>query len=311
MDTTKNENEMLGCIGNTRNTPTQHFKLRGKYFLLTLNQVDKWEELKNALVCFSTLLYIVASKEKAPTTGHEHIHVFLRFKQDKTLWAWKLFNVNMVLCDYPDKAVEYVKKDGDIIYEEGQNRHQGGLAGLTIAEAEKMDIEELKRILPLNYYNIIERMKTKRTKIKVKDTKKDVKIVYIYGDSGSGKSLNGLKLMEDLGIEEYDPVKCDGKFWAFTSGEGVALYDDFRDSHMRASEFINFIDYNKHPMRILNGNVINEYKTIIITSIQSPYDIYEKKTMEYKIQWLRRIKIYHVDENEMLGCIGNTPIKLL
>ena len=50
----------------------------------------------------------------------------------------------------------------------------------------------------------------------------------------------------------------------------IALYDDFRDSHMKPSEFINFIDYNVHGLNIKNGEIQNNYKYIIITSVQDP-----------------------------------------
>ena len=59
---------------------------------------------------------------------------------------------------------------------------------------------------------------------------------------------------------------------------------------MRASEFINFIDYNIHPMNKKGGSVQNRFSTIIITSIQSPESIYTNMDGEPRKQWMRRIE---------------------
>lgn len=294
----EDKNELLGLKGNTK-TSTQSFKARGRNFLLTLNEIANYESLKKGLMSYSTLLYMIAAQERAPTTGHEHIHIFTHFKQDKTLWSNKLFNVHIDLVDYPDKAIEYVKKDGNILDEVGKMRQRGGVCGLSIKDVKLMSNEELDE-LPICYYNIVEKIKKERLKLNPKDTFKEVKIIYIYGDSGSGKSYSALHMLEEEGIEAYDPVKYDGKFWTFTSGEGIALYDDFRDSDMKPNEFINFIDYNKHPMRILNGSVMNNYRKIFITSIIPPMELYRNKTEEFKKQWLRRMDIYKIEDKKLI-----------
>ena len=70
---------------------------------------------------------------------------------------------------------------------------------------------------------------------------------------------------------------------------------DFRASHMTPSEFINFIDYRTHMLNIKGGSVRNGYTKIIITSIQSPFDIYSKFPEEGRKQWLRRLRIVKTD----------------
>lgn len=81
--------------------------------------------------------------------------------------------------------------------------------------------------------------------------------------------------MEENGIEEFEEVKYENGFWnGIGDGTGCCVYDDFRDSHMKASEFINFIDYNVHNLNIKGGNVKNNYNLIIITSVFPLNDIY-------------------------------------
>lgn len=118
---------------------------------------------------------------------------------------------------------------------------------------------------------------------------KQVEVLWITGPSGIGKSSKACEL---IGSDDFDLVKFDGSFWSGVSNmTNKCIYDDFRDSHMKPSEFINFIDYRKQRMNVKGGSTINEYEKIIITSIQDPRDIYNNLEYERKEQWLRRIKI--------------------
>lgn len=289
------ENKNLG-LGNSIETP--NFKIRGKMFLLTLNQIEKYDELKKFLCQYSTLKYFISCKENAPTTGHEHIHIFLKFSQNKTLWAKKLFNVNIQRCDYLQESINYVKKDGNIIDEIGEIRQQGGVSGLTIKQLKEMSNEDLDNLSPI-YYNIVEKIKNERMNTMDVD---DIyiegkKVIYIYGNSGSGKSLNAIKLIKKKGYQKFENIKRDGQFWLGMNGlTECALYDDFRDSDMKVDEFINIIDYHKHSFNIKGRSVIPHYKLVIITSIIPPHDIYKNKKDEEAIQWFRRMKIYRCNE---------------
>ena len=84
-------------------------------------------------------------------------------------------------------------------------------------------------------------------------------------------------------------VKYENGFWLGVGSAKIALYDDFRDSHLKASEFINFIDYNKHLLNIKGGSKMNDYNLIIITSVQPLHELYKNMSDEPKKQWIRRI----------------------
>lgn len=119
--------------------------------------------------------------------------------------------------------------------------------------------------------------------------------------------------MRERGIDEFDEIKHIGEFWhGITDGEGCAVYDDYRDSHMKASEFINFIDYNKHQLNIKGGSVTNSYNLIIITSIQRINEIYYTIPYEAREQWIRRVSIvdmYTIDTHiDPQTTTGDTPL---
>ena len=78
----------------------------------------------------------------------------------------------------------------------------------------------------------------------------------------------------------------------------MAIYDDFRDSHMKASEFIQFIDYNTHTLNVKGGYQHNKFNLIIITSVQRLTDIYQNCQGEPRTQWLRRIELINMYPEE-------------
>lgn len=275
--------------------------LKRTLFLLTLNEVEKWDKLLNYLNHFQSLNYIIASKEKAPKTGHEHIHCMIQFSCSISLDLRKVCGAHVDICKgTPQQVKKYVEKDGDIIYENGNIRISGN--SVSIKQAKEMPKEE-RELLNCSYYNIVNKINDEEdSKIRCRDLFKDLKVIYIWGPSGIGKSRRARDIIEEkIGLDAvFDCVKHERGFWIGIKDSNVALYDDFRDYHMTPSEFINFIDYNTHILNVKYGYKKNKYTLIIITSIQDPEMLYEKNVLkddEEKRQWLRRItEIVHMEE---------------
>ena len=70
---------------------------------------------------------------------------------------------------------------------------------------------------------------------------------------------------------------------------------------MKPQEFINFVDYNTHPMNIKNGEIRNTYTHIIITSVQHPKYLWPgaREVEEPRKQWLRRMQIIDMTPDEV------------
>lgn len=262
-------------------------------FLITLNQVEYFEDVKKYLKGLKSFQYAIAGKEEAPTTGHLHIHIYLQLNHSlKRLNKEGVKRAHVDSCwGSPEENVDYVSKNGNIIWEEGEMKTNTKTRFPTIEEVKKMKSEERDK-LPLQYYNIVERInREEREKIKGTDYHKEVKVYWFYGKSGAGKTTNAIEL---IGDREFNDVKFDGRFWhGVTNDCKIALYDDFRASDMKPVELINFIDYNRHIMNIKGGSKRNNYEEIYITSIQDPREIYENCTDEYRKQWLRRLTGYY------------------
>jgi Cdc6-like AAA superfamily ATPase len=278
---------------------------KARNYQLTLNQVDRWDKLLEYLISLKGLDYLIAAKEKGEVTEHEHIHCYIQLKYSMKLSIKKLEGAHIEICrGSPQQNRDYIIKNGDIIKEIGIIKPSGGYSISYI----KSLSDKQREYLPFVYYTKLKNLKQDENNIiKISDYYKDVKVYYIYGDSGTGKTEQAInmikKLIEDkvVEVETISEVKYINGFWIGidinTIGE-IALYDDFRDDHMNVSEFINFIDYNIHNMNIKNGCIKNKFKYIFITSIQSPYEIYKNYIdNEPKIQWLRRIhKIIYKDK---------------
>lgn len=266
---------------------------KARAFQLTINNVDAAGDVLKYLRGLQSN-YLIACREKAPTTGHEHIHVYVQFPTPHALSLKKLEGAHIEVCrGSPEQNIAYIKKEGDIIAEDGTPR----LCYVpSIKEAEKMDKETLKG-LNLNFYNIVKKIESEKNK-KMKGTEysKTVRVYWLWGESGAGKTSYAIK---QIGDREFNEVKMVGEFWHGVQEDcSIALYDDWRDTHMKPTELINFIDYNRHSMNIKGGSVRNNYEEIYITSLQSPEEIYKNIPEETKKQWLRRIKeIIHFEIN--------------
>jgi len=254
-------------------------------FQLTINEENVVGDVLNYIRSLKPN-YLIACKEKAPTTGHVHFHVYVQFERSKRLSIKKLLGAHVEGCKgSPQQNIDYIKKDGEIIAEEGEPKKKGGK---TIQDVKKMAKEE-RETLPIQLYNIVNKINNEEKKqIKGTEYYKEVEVYWYYGESGSGKSRRAVK---EIGDAEFNEVKYDGTFWHGVTEEcPIALYDDWRDSHMKPTELINFIDYHRHIMNVKGGSVRNNYKKIYITTLQNPEEIYKNCPEETRKQWLRRIK---------------------
>lgn len=270
-------------------------KFSGRNFIFTLNQPELWDTLREYAINLKGWNYGIATLEKAPTTGHKHIHFYCQYNKPVDIYKSKIPEVRIDKCrGSAQQNIDYIKKvkepekAGEIIFEKGTPKHKGGP---TIKELREMPKEEREN-LPGCYINIVNKLNAEEAKdIPIDGFAKNVEAYYIWGPSGIGKTNMARKMIKEKGFSTFNLIKFDGNFWAGTKEqEGAALYDDFRDSHMKPSEFINLIDYNIQLMNVKGGGHKNLYTYIIITSVQDPEEIYKNVEGEPRRQWLRRFK---------------------
>ena len=267
-------------------------KWRARRFMLELNQLELYPKLKANLTSRRTFRFMIVGKEIAPDTGREHYHIYVEFRLQTILTPKTVCNCHVDIPASKDQAYDYCTKDCEIVEKVGEESHQG--AKYTFQQFKDMaDPSEL----PVHYFKtwtLIKQYNQSMTRAHV--YKPGIIVHYIWGDSGVGKTK---KVYDMVGEEPFDRVKFTNNFWIGVSTDPnvkVAWYDDFRDSDMKPSEFINFIDYYANDMNIKGGHVINHYYTIYITSIQSPDELYRNMTLEEpRKQWMRRLNVIHLE----------------
>lgn len=271
---------------------------KARRFQLTLNEVSKYPQLLEYLTSINSLKYLISCKEKAPTTGHEHIHIFICLSHPMKMSVKKSCGAHIETCKGSiQQNIDYIRKDGKILDEIGEvPRERGGRHTVselnTIENPEELDWTE---------YNTWKKIHDEKANdIKITDWyKPEVKVTYVWGDSGVGKSKYVHDRCIEEGIETVNIVKHSDNFWHGIGSAECAIYDDFRPSDMKPAEFINFIDYNKHAMNVKGGSKQNNYKRIFITSVINPEYLYMGiASDEPRKQWMRRMEIVKL-ENKM------------
>lgn len=265
---------------------------KARAYQLTLNDVSQYDTVVEYLTGLKSMDYMISCEEEAPTTGHIHRHIYVHFSVPIRLAVKKCGGAHIEMCrGTPQQNIAYIEKEGHIVEEIGDRPQMGGVRVKDLKETASPDD------LDWRMYNTWNKIHNAPKKMRVSDWHKEVEVIYIQGASGVGKSKRAHDIMIEKGVEEFDEVKHINGFWhGLTDGKGCAVYDDFRGSHMSASEFINFIDYNVHSLNIKGGSVRNEYNLIIITSIQRIDEIYRNIPEEAREQWVRRVRVVDMYE---------------
>lgn len=287
-------------LGNTRAKLSYKKKVRNG-FLVMNSDLDKTKEVIAYLERVKAFQYILITEHHG--TEHLHRHIYVQYNKPTLIDNSKIFYLHVdeamgsaqQCIDYlmcRDKKHPEINVTCKVIYENGKPLLKGNIN----------TIRNLKSITDINEVeprNLNTWLKVKSNKISINEWHKKIKVVYIWGDSGIGKSLSITRTLIWNNETEFDEIKHIGEFWHGIGGvevSGVAIYDDFRDSDLKASEFINFIDYNTHNLNYKGGSAKNKYHLIIITSIQDPNKIYKNTPEETKKQWLRRMKIINLNK---------------
>ena len=276
---------------------------QGRNFLITMNKasMNGYEDTLDYLKERGCNYYISCWEENKKE--ELHIHIYAQFPKAIRLSPVKCHKAHIDLCRGDEQSnIDYVSKMKDafkidnILDEYGTLRKGVGKNQHTMMalELKNLPIEEVEA----SQYKTWQSLQGFESKTAQEVYKPDVKIYYIWGPSGCGKSKYVFDKLVESG-SKVDRVKFCNGFWQgvnpFNMPE-TAWYDEFRSSSMPAYEFINFVDYYKNVMNIkYHTGVYNNYKTIYITSIEDPTELYRNMPEEARQQWLRRMEIIELE----------------
>lgn len=243
--------------------------------------------------------------------GKWHGHYFVYYRNPRTWKQLKQHFGDDCHIEIPKSnsgCINYIMGRGEHAKSKSNMIEQGKMPcdngkHISVQQALDMTMNDLKNLE--DHRDLISIMKVKDILdegIDVDNWHKEVKVTWITGPSGCGKSLLANQILKKEGYKKMHLVKHDDNgFWdkkGVGNGCGAALYDEFRDSCVKACEFIEFIDYNYHYLNVKGGSVLNCFERIIITSVQHPEYIYSGMADEEpRKQWLRRMEIIDLTDD--------------
>lgn len=260
--------------------------------------MDYYEEIKEYLLEKEPNYFISCIEENKKE--ELHIHIYVQFPKRVSISTKNMHGAHIEVCKgTPAENKQYIEKIketfriNNTLDEMGTIRNGGIKTDLAIDLFDKK-IDEVSK----SDFKIWKEIVNTKPHLKKEDFKPNVEIYYIWGPSGVGKSK---KVYDMIGDDEYyDRVYYSNGFWLGVSiyfPVKTCWYDEFRDSNMPVAEFIKFVDYYKDQMSVKYcPGWVNQYERIFITSIQSPHEIYKNIPEESREQWLRRMKIIHMDK---------------
>lgn len=281
--------------------------IQAKHFQLTINKsiMRYYEEIKDFLINEKKATYFISCLEEN-NKEELHIHIYVQFNDRIRLYSKDVYHAHIEKCNGSTSdnqnyilKMKNLFKLNNTLDEIGSpkmiaNRKQGVKEEMLVKNLESVEYENVT----IKQFKIWKEINNNKSYKKNDIYKKEVEVIFIWGESGSGKSK---KVYNSLGEDEmFDRVKYSNGFWLGVNTihpVNTCWYDDFRPSDMKPNEFINFIDYYKNQMNIkFVGNWVNHYNKIFITSIFDPKEMYAGVPEETREQWIRRMKIIHKEK---------------
>lgn len=203
--------------------------------------------------------YLVIAKEVAPTTGTNHYHCFLILKNNMRFSGLKRVcgRANIKWCQYPSKAEAYVRKGGNIIFEEDRRR-PGKRSDLDAVASEVVEGRSLRAIAlehPSTFIRYNRGITTFRDVVQPISTSAQytlgsfqdwepitdwTKAIILYGDSGIGKTQFALAHFRNpLMVTHMDDLKQ----FQQEIHDGI-VFDDMAFNHLPREAQIHLTDYD-------------------------------------------------------------------
>lgn len=266
--------------------------LKARSYQFTLNQPEVYDKLKAILTGLKTMDYLISCKEIAPSTGHEHIHVYAHFSQQYRLpQKIRDLGCHIECCrGSPKQNIAYIRKDGVIIDEVGDEPHQGARTVKELREADIADIDphlfRVKKQIDAEAHDLCTFMEMLE-EIE-KDELRGPKVIYITGDSGKGKTYGAYKrALKEYPKEKIGKLTLKNDFIDVINPDADCyVIEEFRPSQIKASDFLQLTDKYGYRCNVKGGFTTLRPKCIIICSIIPPEQIYKE---EINKQFMRRI----------------------
>lgn len=246
----------------------------------TLNNYTD-DEVKRLRELAPSCKYLVWGYEVAPETGTPHLQGFVCWENPRSLDKFKesvsprlhlekmrgTHKQASEYCIYDDYPTNKVKNKHE---EFGELPAQGQRTDWCVAVEQIVSgvpVEEVVVAQPqlLPGIRALERFKA----LTLKPKHRDVEVIVLYGDAGTGKSRYAWDNYPDLFS------KPNGEWWDGYTGQTTLLLDDYYGG-IQYSEFLKVLDRYPLQVPVKGGFVYAQYDRVIITSNKAPALWYSK-----------------------------------
>lgn len=302
---TKEESKALGNTNEAKALLV--FKKKCRNAILTIQKSIKKEELQliiNYLQHYKAFLYLLITEHDGPQTPHYHAYV--QYDNARTLDSRYLYGAHLEeALGSAEKCIAYLKAEdkkhiatnvkAKVIYEYGECKTR---KGLLIKDIKKMDDDEIDN-LDWKMFKIANEIKNQqKAKQAVKEWLKldnKPKVIYITGDSGTGKTyLTKLKVRKQIEKHNYNVQILEFTESGFINIIGekeaeICIINEFRDSNIKFTTFLQILT-NENINNVKGSYYYNpKLKKVYINSIISPINIYKNIKQEKRYQIERRL----------------------
>lgn len=247
--------------------------VRSRDWCFTINNYSD-EDVSMVEDISSISVYLIYGKEVA-STGTKHLQGYVYFKDAKSFSKMvKIFPKGThieVTKGTPQQASDYCKKEKD--YKD--------FGIIPMSQGKRTDIEKVKELVSsgkgmkdvINVASSYQSIKTGEVLLKYLEKKRNFKpyVLWIHGESGSGKTRMAYELYPDL----YRKTNSTGKWWDGYDADENILLDDIKDmSREFYSVLLELLDRYDCRVETKGGSRQFLGKNIVITSLWSPYQMY-------------------------------------
>ena len=249
------------------------------------------------------------------TQGTPHIHIYVCFTS-RVRWSTLKKHFTEAHIEIAHGSVEdnimYIKKDGkwkntekeetkiEDSYEEwgevpkqkGNNQDMAELYQLIKDGYTDTEIFEINN----DYIREVDRINKIRTTLlidKFKDTRRNIKVIYISGATGTGKTRGVLDTHGDSNVYRVSDYNHPFDYY---SCQPVLCFDEFRSS-LRLSDMLNYMDIYPIQLPSRYSNKVACYETVYVVSnwkLEAQYPEIQQHDQESWSAFLRRIHEIHI-----------------
>lgn len=276
--------------------------------MFTLNN---WKDDEYESILSSECQFLIVGKEVGES-GTPHLQGYCELNNGKSLSAIKKmkgFERAHVEArkGTAEQARDYCMKDGS--YESiGTMKTQGKRTDLQVVIdgviAGKEDYEIVPELTSIQAVKSIDTVRAKL--IKPRDRNEKPCCIWLYGDTGCGKSRAVKEVFND-----YDDCHFENGFLIGYTGKDVVVFDDYRGS-VPLNILLKMLDYGKCTVNIKGGSCFFSAKVVVFTAPFKPESVYSKVRDENLKQLIRRFdgQIWNCTEVNYPEVGGNTRPRL-